>query len=308
MDISWLEVFREVARRGSFTAAARSLGYTQSAVSRQIFALEAETGTALFDRLPRGVRLTGEGQCLLDHAEAVLDRLTTARRDLTALRELAAGRLRVGAFPTADAALVPRAMAAFRQAHPKVALSLAEGVTTAQLARLDGGDVDVAVVSAYPDRPLDAERYELGHLFDDPLLVALARGHRLAGRRRLRLAELSGEGWIEGFSGSSDALVAACLRAGFRPRIDFAPREWTAKQGFVAAGLGVALVPALAASAARPDIVLAALHADDAPVRTIYAATPRGRTAPAAVAAFVRCLGATAAELRSDIRRRGLRL
>src|SRR5256885_7056570 len=123
LDIVWLEVFREVARRGSFTAAALALSYTQSAVSRQIAALELDTGTTLFDRVPRGVRLTDEGRCLLDHAEVVLGRLDTARRDLAALRDLDTGRLRVGAFATADAALVPRALAAFHSQYPSVMLS-----------------------------------------------------------------------------------------------------------------------------------------------------------------------------------------
>lgn len=307
MDVGWLAVFGEVARRGSLTAAGRALDYTQSAISRQISALEDETGAQLFDRLPRGVRLTEEGRCLLAHAEAVLERLSAAQRDLDSLRDLEAGRLRVGAFPTADAVLVPRAMAAFRAAHPKVSLSLVEGITTAQLARLENGEIDLAVVSAYPDQTLDTDRFDLHHLFDDPLLVALSRSHRLARNRTLRLTELAGESWIEGFPGGSDTLVGACLRAGFRPRIDFAAREWTAKQGFVAAGLGLALIPALAASAARPDIVLASLHPDDAPVRTVYAATPRELNKPPAVLAFLRFLDQATTELHPHIPGHGLR-
>src|SRR4029453_6666541 len=98
MEIIWLRVFREVARQGSFTAAADALRYTQSAVSRQIAALESDTGATLFDRVPRGVRLTDEGRCLLEHADAVLGRLDSARRDLAALRDLDGGRLRIGAF------------------------------------------------------------------------------------------------------------------------------------------------------------------------------------------------------------------
>ena len=86
MDIGWLEVFREVAQRGSFTAAAQAMGYTQSAISRQVSALEGAAGATLFDRLPRGVRLTAEGKCLLTHAEAILDRLGAAQDDLAALR------------------------------------------------------------------------------------------------------------------------------------------------------------------------------------------------------------------------------
>src|SRR5687768_226757 len=101
--------FREVARLGSVTAAADALGYTQSAVSRQVAALEKETRTHLFDRLPRGVRLTDDGHCLLAHAEAVLDRLAAARRDLADRRDARRGRLRLGAFDTAEAALLPRA-------------------------------------------------------------------------------------------------------------------------------------------------------------------------------------------------------
>src|SRR6266540_2545976 len=143
MDVIWLRVFREVARQGSFTAAANALRYTQSAVSRQIAALESDTGTALFDRVPRGVRLTDEGRCLLEHAEAVLGRLDAARRDLAALRDLEVGRLRVGAFATADAALVPRAMATFHARYPSVVLSLAEALTPVLLTQLRDGELDL---------------------------------------------------------------------------------------------------------------------------------------------------------------------
>jgi DNA-binding transcriptional LysR family regulator len=281
------------------TAAGQALGYTQSAVSRQISALERATGAHLFDRLPRGVRLTEEGRCLLANAEAILERMRAARQALEALRDLDAGRLRVGAFDSADAALVPRALAAFRAAHPKVALSLVEGVTTVQLGRLQNGEIDVAVVSAYPHQTLDTGQLDLHHLLDDPLVVALPAGHRLARGKALRLAELAGERWIEGFPESSETLVDACRRAGFQPRIDFGVREWTAKQGFVAAGLGLALVPLLGAGAARADIVLRPLHPDDAPVRTVHAATWRGIATPPPVAAFLQFLDETARDLRT---------
>jgi DNA-binding transcriptional LysR family regulator len=90
---------------------------------------------------------------------------------------------------------------------------------------------------------LDTRHLDLHHLLNDPLMVALPAGHRVAHRKTLRLAELAGESWIEGFPDSSQSLAEACQRAGFRPRVEFAVREWTAKQGFVAAGLGLALVP-----------------------------------------------------------------
>ncbi|MET8084141.1 LysR substrate-binding domain-containing protein [Micromonospora sp. NPDC005237] len=287
MQLNALQVFRAVAEHGSITAAARSLRYTQSAVSRQIAALEAETGSPLLDRLPRGVALTEQGRCLLGHAEAVLDRLDTARRDLAALRDLSAGRLRVGAFPTAVAALVPRALASFKSDHPEVALSLVEGLTPKLLERLVDGEADVAVVSAASDQPLDRDQLDLHHLVDETLLVAVPRAHRLAHRRTIRLRDLADESFIAGSATAEETLLRATLPAGFRPRIDIVAAEWTGKLGCVAAGLGVALVPALAVRAAPSDLTLLRLHPDDASVRRIFAATVAGRSRPPVVRRFL---------------------
>ncbi|GAB3909047.1 hypothetical protein GCM10029964_109970 [Kibdelosporangium lantanae] len=142
-----LRVFVAVAKLGSFTAAGPDLGYTQSAISRQISALEDEVGVALFDRLPRGVRLTEPGRRLLPHAQAVLERLDTARRDLASLHALTTGRLRVAGFATADAVLVPQAIATFRRSYPDVEVTLQEGFTPDLLAMVGDGSVDIAVVS-----------------------------------------------------------------------------------------------------------------------------------------------------------------
>lgn len=299
MDTALLVVFQEVARQGSFTGAAEALGYTQSAVSRQISALESELGAALFDRLPRGVRLTEEGRCLLPHAAAITDRLGTARGDLRAVRDLAAGRLRVGAFPTADAALVPQAMATFRAAHPKVRLSLAEGLVRDHVAALRAGDLDLAIVTARTPEGFDG--LELRHLLDDPMFVALHPAHPLAGRPELRLAELAEEHWIAGSPRPEETLIATVPHAAFRPRIAYVVGEWIAKQGFVAAGLGITLIPSLAAGAARRDIVLVPLHPDDSPMRRVYAATPAGVTASPALTAFLGHLDRAVAVLRERL-------
>lgn len=297
METQLLEVFRAVAEQGSITTAARALSFTQSAVSRQIAALEAEIGAKLFDRLPRGVALTEEGRGLLPHAEAVLDRLAAARRDLEELRGLGRGRLRVGAFPTAVAALVPRAMAAFRSAHPQVNLSLVEGVTPRLLERLAADDADVAVVSTSPTSELDHDRFDLHHLLDERLLVAVARDHPLARRRTVRLADLAEDAFIVGSATAENTLLRASLPSGFRPRIDIVAAEWTGKLGCVAAGLGVALVPALAIRGTPPDIALIRLHKEDESVRQIYAATTRGRTPSPAVTRFLEHLRTSAAAL-----------
>jgi DNA-binding transcriptional LysR family regulator len=287
VETQLLEVFRTVARHGSITAAAQSLRYTQSAVSRQIAALEAEIGAQVFDRLPRGVALTAEGRELLPHADAVLDRLTAARRDLAELRGLGSGRLRLGAFPTAVAALVPRALAAFRSAYPEVGLSLVEGLTPALLERLTAGDADVAVVSSAPAGQIDATRYDLRHLLDERLLVAVSRDHRLARRRTVRLAELAGDAFIAGSATAENTLLRASLPSGFQPRIDIVAAEWTGKFGCVAAGLGVALVPALATRGIPADIALLRLHPRDESVRQVFAATVAGRARPPAVDKFL---------------------
>ncbi|GAA3345538.1 LysR family transcriptional regulator [Amorphoplanes nipponensis] len=294
MQTQSLEVFVAVARGTSFTRAARSLGYTQSAVSRQIAVLEKDLGAALFDRLSRGVELTAQGRALLPHAEAMLDRWHSAQRDIGALRDLGGGRLRVGAFPTAVAALVPRALAAFRSAYPQAELSLVEGLTPALLDRLAAGEADLAVVSAPPDRPLDAARFELHHLLDERLLVAVPPGHPLAGRPTVRLADLAGDPFIAGSATAEETLLRATLPSGFRPRIDIVAAEWTGKLGCVAAGLGVALVPALAVRATPADVVLLRLHPDDASVRRVFAATAR-RPAPGVVhmLALLRGIAAT---------------
>ena len=287
METHLLEVFRTVARCGSITAAGQRLRFTQSAVSRQIAALEAELGVRVFDRLPRGVALTEEGRTLLPHAEAVIDRLTAARHDLDELHGLGRGRLRVGAFPTAVAALVPRAIASFRSAHMDVAVSLVEGQTPALLERLTAGDADIAVVSTSPTGPLDPGRFDLHHLLDERLLVAVSREHRLARRRMVRLAELADDPFIVGSATAEDTLLRASLPSGFQPRIDIVAAEWTGKLGCVAAGLGVALVPALAVRGTPADIALLRLHKSDESVRRIFAATVAGRAKPPAVTRFL---------------------
>ena len=283
-----LRVFVEVAARGSFTAAAPALGYTQSAVSRQISSLEDEAGTALFDRLPRGVRLTESGRRLLPHAQAVLERLDTARQELTDLQELATGRLRVAAFATADAALVPQAIATFQRRYPDVHVTLREGFTSGLLELLGAGEADVAVVSYPTVQHLDG--FDLRKIRDDFMYVGLPPDHRLSRKRQVRLTDLQNENWIAGSSRPEDTLISACLRNGFQPRIGFVARDWMAKQGFVAAGIGITLIPSLAAEAVRPDIKLVRIHSDDVPPRQVYTATISGLTPSPAARAFLEVL------------------
>ncbi|MEJ2852040.1 MULTISPECIES: LysR family transcriptional regulator [unclassified Saccharothrix] len=262
-----LRVLREVATRGTFTAAAEALGYTQSAVSRQVAALEAAAGVPLFERTARGVRPTAAGHVLRRHADTVLDQLDTARRELDGVRG-SRGRVRVGAFPTAVAALVPRAIATHRAAHPGSEVVLREGLTPTHLRRLRARTVDVAVVATLPGVPAE-EGLAFEPLLDDVLLLAVARDHPLAGRGEVGLADLAGQRWIAGSHDPSDTFLGAWPDP---PKVEFAVREWTAKLGLVAAGLGVTLVPGLAAPSVRPDVALVRVR-DPQARRTVVVAT-----------------------------------
>lgn len=298
-EIEDLRVFCEVERRGSFTGAAAALHYTQSGVSRRIAALERATGGPLFLRRARGVSLTPVGAVLHRHALDILGRLEAATADLRAVRRGEGGRLRIGSFATANAVLVPAALARFRDRWPGVETSVVEALTRRLVGSLHAGDLDLAVVSDYPSGVIPAEGLELTHLCDDPLLVALPPGHRLATAPAVDLRDLADESWIEAGALSDErvtVLAAAAARAGFVPRHDITVPGWTAKQGFVAAGLGVTLVPALAAPAMRPDVVLRPIRDDLAQRRVYVAQLPGGAGLVAAtqLTAVLRDVAATA--------------
>ena len=278
LDVRRLRVLREVARRGSFSAAAEALSFTQPAISRQIAALELEAGTRLVDRRARGVRLTPAGELLLGHADVILDRLARAETQLEALAGLAGGRLRLGAFGTANATLIPLAIRAFAAEYPAVELRLVEGWSSELVARMLAGEVDLAVLATDPAE----EEIELEHLMDDPLYVALAADHPLAGEPALRMADLRDETWIESHRGASEgALIDAARSAGFEPRIGIEAGNWLGKQGLVAAGVGITLVPSVALATIREDVVLRSLGGDG-PVRRLFLATEAcGHRAPA---------------------------
>ena len=285
LNVARLKVLDEVARRGSLSAAADALDYTQSAVSQQIAALEAETGMTLLQRHPRGVTLTAAGQTLVGHAEGILARLESAEAALGAIAGLRGGRLRMASFPTAGATLMPLAIASFRARHPDVELTLAEGEPEQIEPRLRAGEIDLALLFEFGDpSPADAARVAL---LEDPLYLALPREHALAQKRRLRLEDLRGEAWVQTSSSSPCArqVVRSCHAAGFEPNVAFESDDYQTVQGLVAAGVGVALIPELALNpVVREDIAIRALSPRP-PVRQVVAATPAGaRLLPAAPA------------------------
>jgi DNA-binding transcriptional LysR family regulator len=288
LNVNRLRILIEVANRGSFSAAADALSYTQSAVSQQVAALEAETGVTLLERLPRGVRLTPAGEVLLKYAEGIIARLHAAEAEMAAIAGLRGGQLRMASFPTAGATLMPLAIAIFRAQHPEVELTLAEGEPEEIAPRLSAGEFDLALLFEFEgtSESLGPELSRLP-LFEDPMFLALPADHPLSRRRTLRLENLRAVAWIQTSASSPCAqhVVRSCHAAGFEPIVSFESDDYQTVQGLVAAGVGVALIPKLALSGARDDIAIRALS-PHSPVREVIAATPAGTRLTAAAAAM----------------------
>jgi DNA-binding transcriptional LysR family regulator len=277
-----MRVLREVALRGSFSAAAEALSFTQSAVSQQIAALEREAGCSLVQRNARGIRLTEAGEALVRHTDAIVARLSEAEAELEAINGVRGGRLRLASFESAAASLMPLAIAAFRERHPAVELSMSLSEPEDCIPQLRSGELDLAIVfeSAVTNASDGIDRM---HLIEDPMYLVLPQEHPLAGRRRLRLADLASEPWVAGEPDCEcNRLIArACALAGYQPRIVFETDDYTAMQGFVAAGVGVSLIAELGLTTVRDDVVVRDLGRET-PVRQIFAATlAEGYRAPA---------------------------
>jgi DNA-binding transcriptional LysR family regulator len=308
LDVRRLKVLREVAAKGSFSAAADSLSYTQSAVSQQIAALEREAGTMLVERSARGVRLTDAGTALVDHADAILARLQAAEQELEAIAGLRGGHLRLVAVPSIGASLVPPAVARFREQHPAVELTLGPAEPPEALAAIKAGDADVAITLEAPFAPIASDGLDRRELLDDAMFVALPCSHPLADKPRLRLEDLADEAWVQGTTGScpdTAVLLRACAAAGYEPRIAFQSDDYQAIQGFISAGVGVALIPDLALVSVREDVVIRRL-AGTAPVRRVVAITLAGCNRAPAGRAMLDILEQVGGEW--QVRRRGLAL
>jgi DNA-binding transcriptional LysR family regulator len=274
LNLVRLKVLTEVVQRGSFSAAADALDYTQSAVSQAVARLEAETGATLLVRDRRGVRATAAGATLLQHADTIFTQVQAAEDDLAAVLGVRGGRLRIASFPSAGATLMPQAVAAFRHLHPEVELSLGEGEPEDIAPRLRAGEFDLALLFEFPGDASQFGGLASTALIHDPLWVAVPGNHPLARKRGLGLLDLRNEDWVQTSAASPCArhVVRVCLEAGFEPRVSFESDDYETVQGLVAAGVGVALIPRLALSHRQPGLVVRKLE-PESPVRLIFAAT-----------------------------------
>jgi DNA-binding transcriptional LysR family regulator len=274
VDAVRLRAFREVALKGSFTAAAASLRISQPAVSQHIAKLERDTGVVLLDRSTRRVRLTGPGQVLLKHAESVLGHLEQARVELAGLRERETGVLRLAAFPSAAATIVPPLIGAFRENLPGVAVQLSEADPPISLPRLAAGELDAVIAYDYPLLAITRQPAQRWHVIaEDPMAVAVCADDPLADRPEIRLPDLADRPWVAPYDCvCRDALMFAARRAQFTPSVVSETNDYLAMLGIVAAGVGVAVLPRLIARHAGQAVALRPL-ADPQLRRTIAVVT-----------------------------------
>ncbi len=281
LDLRTVRIVRRIAEHGSLTAAAESLGYSQPAVSQQLRRFEERTGIALVERIGRGIRLTESGRVLARHANAFTTALEAAAGELAEIRGLRAGRVRLVAFPSASATLVPRFIAELTARHPGVSVTYLEAEPPEAVAAVRADRADLAITFSYPGdrddphrasaRGLDVRAYG-----EEPMQLVLPAGHEAAASEVVDLAALHGESWIAGCPRCRGHLLELADAAGFTPRIAFETDNFIAVEGMVAQGLGVALLPALAlaASPRHPDVVSRPTAAGDA--RSLHLVTARG--------------------------------
>jgi LysR family transcriptional activator of glutamate synthase operon len=245
MEMHQLTYFESVSRHLHFTRAAAELNVAQPSVSQQIRKLETELGAPLFHRMKRHVALTEAGQTFLPHARAVLQRLEEARLEVQELSGMRKGTLAVGAPPSVGTHLLPRALAAFSRRHPGIVLTFREAGSRTLISQLENGELDLAIVI----QPIRHPALETSPLLEEELMLAVPRQHTFAkGRSRVRLSQLRDEPFVllrEGAYDLREQTLAACRRAGFEPVVALDGGEMDSMLRFVAAGIGVAILPAM---------------------------------------------------------------
>jgi DNA-binding transcriptional LysR family regulator len=289
LDPRRLLTFRQVARERSFSRAAHSLSLTQPAVSQQIRALELQLGAPLIERRRGLFALTPAGELLLGHAEVLYERLRLAEAQLGETAAQGRRRLRLAAFPSALATLVPAAIARL-QTEAELEVGAVQGSTEEVVAAVRDGRAHLALCFQDASEPRrEHARAKRIDLLEEPMLASLGPRHRLAHRKRIRLAELADDPWLAAVP--DGLIVRACRAAGFEPRLACMTEDPLAINSFVAAGFAVTLTSLLLAPHLRDTTVIPL--SGGAPRRAIYAVAPPGAMHPL-TEAFVEALRASA--------------
>ncbi|HEY6776158.1 MAG TPA: LysR family transcriptional regulator [Thermoleophilaceae bacterium] len=297
LDVRRLRVLRELAARGTIAATADALGYTPPAVSQQIAALEREAGVALLERNGRRRRLTPAGEELVSRTEAVLNALEAAEAAVERVTTKVAGTVRLAAINSIHNRLLPTALGELAQRHPDLRLSTRELEPSESLPALKLGELDLALAAEYDFAPIESDPGLERHvLADDPNRLAVPAGHPAAGAPpgSVPIEEIAGERWIAGREATfcHATVVHTCRRVGVEPLIAHRTNDFDVSYALVAAGAGVAIVPALAGP--PPPGVALVEPVGGLPRRRLFAAVRTGAADRPAVAAVLSALGAGA--------------
>jgi DNA-binding transcriptional LysR family regulator len=280
LNLTRVRVFHEVARHRSFSRAAEELGYTPSAVSHQIATLERELGTPLVNRGVRPWTLTTAGERLYESAGSALSELAAAEHELAVMSSGAAGSLRLCSVASGLRSVVPPAVAAFKSRHPNVDLHLAEGQPTSILRQLRAGEVDIGIIATrHGQAPPRSRSLSVAMLVEQTLMIAVATTSPLAKSSQLTLRQLREESWllptrdhrVSEFRNELDMLFE---QAGYAPRVMLELDDEIAAQAVIAAGLGIGLIPRLAAPAEHKGVTRIPLRPTR--VRALHVVTSAG--------------------------------
>ncbi|QVJ00051.1 LysR family transcriptional regulator [Nocardiopsis eucommiae] len=290
IDLRRLRILRAVAHHGTVTAAAEALHFTPSAASQQIRQLSRELEVPLLEPLGRGVRLTPAARSLLEHADAIQARWERAQIEMRGLEAEPAGPLRVAGFPVVLTRLLAPMAAALRTAYPRLDVRILESEPGDSLDLLFRGDIDLSIVESAPSTPgLDDTRFDQAFLFEDPFDLLVARGHRLAERTSVPLAETARESWVLPQPGTTchAHAMTACGAVGFTPQGRHQALEWSSVAALVAHDLGVALIPRSADLSPDLPVTRLRLEGSPTPARSLLTFTRAGARERPSVAAAV---------------------
>lgn len=301
LSLSALKTIRAVAECRSFTAASETLGYSQSAVSRQVAAAERELGATLFERVPRGVKLTRAGGLILRQVVIALTALEQAERILDGEPQ-PERRVRVGTVPVAGMALLPRAVASLRRMEHDLDVSTREGTTPALVRAVRAGTLDVALITSRPPfRSPDQEHPPLKQhtVAETALALAVPSASRHAGPEPVTLESLESESWIASPLSNDEPQLGVWPGLPGRPRVQHWSRDWATKLELVAQGAGVTTVPAEFLPSVPPGVTITRIDGLPAEIRRVTL-THAPELDTAVVAPLLRAMRAAAATLAAE--------
>ncbi len=270
MELHQLRYFTAVAREGNFTRAAEACGVAQPSLSQQIQKLEKELGTPLFDRMPRSVILTEAGKKLKEMAADILTSVDEARRRIVDDPAEVSGRLAIGVIPTIAPFVLPKVLRSYTRRFPDVAIHVEESVTETLLQEVSEGELDLAILAL----PIEHDRLHAESLYDEPLLLAMSADHPLAKRKRVTWEHLAQERLLvlHDMHCLGDQVMGLCRRHSLRPDYAFRGAQLATIQHMITLGMGVSLIPEMAARSDNTTSRVYRAIAGDSPYRTIAVA------------------------------------